>query len=384
MIKATVVIGANYGDEGKGQTVHAFSDASSCVVRFNGGAQAGHTVVDGNLRHVFHQMGSGSMRGASTFLSKEYIVNPFIHPYERNFFPTNRIYVDERCRLSTLTDIVINQMVEDHRQKRHGSCGMGINETITRHSSRTQLEFRHIRDKDFPEKLEHIWNVDGPDRLTELGFPELIPAYFKTLTRDMIKASVHDSDAMFRDVITVCGLTEMTVMCEDLVFEGAQGLLLSERQMQWYPHLTRSDTGIGNVVTLLNELTPADYPELVDVQYVTRPYLTRHGAGPLRREIHQEPFASVVDETNVPNPFQGTIRYALLDVDELMHFLDDDIQRGSRNIENTLRVTCWDQLPEFVHFFYNNTLQAATPETFYTILQHEFMHGDVTTTGFTK
>lgn len=91
-----------------------------------------------------------------------------------------------------------------------------------------------------------------------------------------------------------------------------------------------------------------------------------------------------MDETNVPNAFQGTIRYALLDVDELMHFVDDDIQRGSRNIENTLRVTCWDQLPEFVHFFYNNTLQAATPEMFYTILQHEFMHGDVTTTGFTK
>ena len=80
-MKISVVIGANYGDEGKGLATDylASQGTKSLVVRFNGGAQAGHTVVtpDG-CRHVFHHFGSGVFAEADTFLSKFFIVNPIL------------------------------------------------------------------------------------------------------------------------------------------------------------------------------------------------------------------------------------------------------------------------------------------------------------------
>jgi len=80
MNEANVVIGANYGDEGKGAAVDRLATeagAQCLVVRFNGGAQAGHTVEtpDGR-RHVFSHFGAGSFAGARTFLSRFFVSNP--------------------------------------------------------------------------------------------------------------------------------------------------------------------------------------------------------------------------------------------------------------------------------------------------------------------
>ena len=79
----SVVIGANYGDEGKGQMTHLLSKSYSMktlVVRYNGGSQAGHTVrIDEDSRrekHVFQHIGSGTFNNASTLLTKEFISNP--------------------------------------------------------------------------------------------------------------------------------------------------------------------------------------------------------------------------------------------------------------------------------------------------------------------
>ena len=138
---ARVIIGAAWGDEGKGLLTDALSNDDTLIVRFNGGAQAGHTVVtpEGG-RHVFHHIGAGSLRGARTFLSRFFLTNPLA------FFPeidalhalgvTPAITADPAGMVTTPHDMMLNQMSEETRgPARHGSCGLGINETVTRHAA---------------------------------------------------------------------------------------------------------------------------------------------------------------------------------------------------------------------------------------------------------
>src|SRR5262249_552775 len=87
---ATAVIGANFGDEGKGLAVDAIValDPDAAVIRFNGGAQAGHTVVaEDGRRHVFSHFGAGTLRGAATFLSRFFVVQPSIFAREPSNLP---------------------------------------------------------------------------------------------------------------------------------------------------------------------------------------------------------------------------------------------------------------------------------------------------------
>src|SRR5206468_2979559 len=107
---AKVVIGANYGDEGKGlmtdyHAAHAGGDG--IVVRFNGGAQAGHTVTTpGGMRHVFSHLGSGTLAGAATFLSRHFVCHPpmFFKELEKLAAAGLRtlppVFVDERAPVS--------------------------------------------------------------------------------------------------------------------------------------------------------------------------------------------------------------------------------------------------------------------------------------------
>ena len=127
-MKAIAVIGANWGDEGKGLMTDYHSDENTLVIRFNGGPQAGHTVHRWPLRHEFHHFGAGTLAGASTFLSKHFLNNPVLYFEElkilhaKDFEPA--VFVHPDGLVTTPWDMMINQMIEEHRgTARHGSCG---------------------------------------------------------------------------------------------------------------------------------------------------------------------------------------------------------------------------------------------------------------------
>lgn len=352
MATVSIVIGANYGDEGKGQTVHSLSDHDTCVVRFNGGAQAGHTVEHHGDRNVFHQLGSGTYRGATTYLGPECIVNPHVYMLERNKFPTASMCIDTRARITTLTDIVINQLRErELGNNRHGSCGMGINETVYRHGI-LPLTLADINTFEFEIHVRNIWSNYGPCRLIELRLEHLIDTYFEELTEQMVTQSIADMRYMYHTCIKVQTFDELAGMFSNFVFEGAQGLLLSERNMQWYPHLTRSDTGVTNAMAILGETDTHSIIESLQVVYVTRPYTTRHGAGPLKHEWQAVPYSKVADATNVPNEFQGTIRYAPLNVDLMAEHIRLDFQRCTIPAKGRVQINCWDQVCDEPNVFY--------------------------------
>lgn len=344
MQNVSVVIGANYGDEGKGQTVHDLTvGENTCVVRFNGSAQAGHTVTteDGKV-NIFHQHGSGSFKGAATYLSRHHLVHPFVYQVvEHDKFPNAPVFIDSRARIVLLTDMFLNRLIEEERStNRHGSCGAGVNEAVVRQKTHplliSDLFVHGLDDKLFDIRVEY-----APGRLRQLGMGHLIPKFEEMMS--MHEQILEHSNLldMLDTTVVIDGFDEIAAKYDNVVFEGAQGLMLSETNMQWFPHLTRSDTGIHNVIDILAEV---QYKGAVDVFYITRPYVTRHGAGPLLGEgpLSDLPF-DVVDDTNIDNPYQGSIRYAPLNITLLAEQLYKDIDHSPPQFINHLLITCLDQ-----------------------------------------
>ncbi len=304
-MRARIVIGANFGDEGKGLlTDYLCAQGAGVVVRFNGGAQAGHTVVTpDNERHVFHHFGSGSLLGVPTFLSQFFVCNPilFFKEYDQlvalGYHPD--VYAHPDCLVTTLWDMLINQVREEERgNKRHGSCGVGFHETITR-STVPELKIT----------LGDIWN--GGHRLAK-QLDEIAGKFFTYRTRAVFANPEEAIEKFieccnrFAEYVNPLGIGQ----CKDPVFEGAQGLLLDQDNKEYFPHVTHSKTGMANVETLCAQAGITDK----DIYYVSRTYLTRHGAGRLPKEDAELVYE---DDTNAPNQFQGSLRFAQLDTSML-------------------------------------------------------------------
>jgi adenylosuccinate synthase len=348
MKKACVVIGAGYGDEGKGLMTDFLSNDRTMVVRFNGGAQAGHTVVtpDGR-RHVFGHFGAGTFRGASTFLSKHFVVNPMLFFKEltklgKVLSAPPAVYVDREAIVTTPYDIMLNQAVEQKRgASRHGSCGVGFGETIERSQGAEDFV---IRMKDLldsavaVEKLQQIKTNYIPRRLHAL---KLKPASLPYLDDDDI--IVHYMKEV-KAMLTFVTLVDNDIMlsADNLVFEGAQGLAI-DMTRGVFPYVTRSNCGIKNVLDLATDVG-IDH---LDVSYMSRAYTTRHGAGPLPDEVKSLRFANVEDKTNIYNDYQHGLRFAPINVDKLQTRIMDDIidSFGSGvSLHPRLGITCVDQL----------------------------------------
>ncbi|MCC2960575.1 adenylosuccinate synthetase [Massilia sp. IC2-278] len=370
---AKAVIGANYGDEGKGlMTDYHIAPAGKdgIVVRFNGGAQAGHTVTtpDG-LRHVFSHFGSGTLAGAATFLSRHFVCHPSLFLKEAHALTAAGValppvFVDERAPVSTLYDILLNQVVERHRGAgRHGSCGMGFGETIERNLDPAfALSVGDLRQGSayLLNRLAAIRADYVPRRLAALGIAALDAQDAEWLASDEALQGYVHAAMQFRRA-TRCARPEVLNAYKQVVFEGAQGLLLDQERGA-FPYVTRSHTGIRNALEVAGEAGIGT----LDITYVTRAYLTRHGAGPLAGELPGKPHAGIEDPTNVANEFQGTLRFAHLDLDLLVQTIRADFADalacpGVRATLN-LAVSCLDQVGPAVSFVEDGRLRSAAPD----------------------
>jgi adenylosuccinate synthase len=345
---AKAVIGAAYGDEGKGLMTDylASETGAATVVRTNGGAQAGHSVTtpDGR-RHVFSHIGSGAFAGAATHLSKHFVIHPMFFLDEREKVAAlggeTSVSADPRAPVTTPFDVMINQIVEDARGSgRHGSCGMGFGETIER-SLRPDLAIA-FGDLSAPRialvsKLERIRREWIAPRLAALGVPGLPERFREIVADNRILARFLDDCEALRDLVRE---SPDAALSAPLVFEGAQGLML-DQEYGHFPHVTRSNTGILNMAAVAAEAGI----ETIEATYMTRAYTTRHGAGPLAHEGEDMAFARIVDPTNIPNDWQGAIRAAPLDLDILSAAISHDLGRAGRvRVDARIGVTCLDQI----------------------------------------
>jgi len=387
-----VVIGKNFGDEGKGAAVNRLCQGKTAlVVRHNGGAQAGHTVEQQTFRFVFHQLGSGSLQGCPTYWSKTFLpdllklgeeVEDFCKTASEtmttaqssaDYYRTTPntmtaaqssadcsaygstpvsvfrpiIYADPDCACVTIYDVLLNSLREELRgAQRHGSCGMGIFEAVLRTNNRKHALFL----RDFHEanlakivsKLRSIRDGYTSVRLAELQAND--PEQF-------LKPEIHAWEALIWDENVLCNAAEEMLenyrkyvipaswknlwkQYNTIIFENAQGLMLDWDNEEYSPHLTASHTGLKNVAALLQETEESIKPSechqrafSMEIIYVSRTYMTRHGAGRLDYECSKEEInPQMTDLTNLPNPWQGSLRYAKHPSgDAFFHYIRQDL-----------------------------------------------------------
>ncbi len=344
-----IVVGANYGDEGKGLLVDALCHrewldtkegaSGALVVRYNGGAQAGHTVCHRNgTRHVFHHFGSGTLSGADTWFDKGFFCNPILFAQEhaelKALLPNFEVKVNAHkdCHVTTYVDMLINQHLE--RMSHHGSVGVGINETFQRSLcpefnmsiSTGKYEFRSNMIDWTTHRLEMLAKKLG-------GQPTWADHVMKMATsREQFEKFWADMDFMKVRTTRFNGGSDDDTFREIsagrvLVFEGAQGLGL-DMVTGSFPHVTPSRTGsvwaletISRVFKLESGLPPAN------VIYVSRSYNTRHGTGPFPE---YDPAMFFGDDTNVSHEWQGSIRFGPLDPGDWMKRIRLDLLDAQR------------------------------------------------------
>ena len=344
-MQAHIVVGSNFGDEGKGKTVDYLTHElrNSIVVRANGGSQVGHTVQVGNERHVFNHFGCGHYNNVPTYFSKYFIANPLKFFKEMKVIKNHKVYINKDALLSTPYDMMLNQAQEFARTKRHGSCGMGINETMKRCAIPEFKTTIASIDSNFAKTFERLYN--------EYFIPE-----FKRRNLEMFECNVSNMIANFAyDCENFLNHVEIVeddflMKFDNVVFENGQGLLL-DQDHPYFPYVTHSKTGVHNPVELLQGLGMTE----AEVYYVTRTYLTKHGTGPLEHEVDHKIYDGIVDETNIPNEFQGTLRYAPFNQYLFSYNVAADIRSVSDfNLNANVVITCIDQLPETARYIDND------------------------------
>lgn len=320
------IIGKGFGDEGKGLATDRFCRQvpGTLVIKHNGGAQAGHTVEPEGKRFVFHQLSAGSFCGADTFWADSYY--PDLYKLEEEITEFGavsgicpKIYSAIGTNVTVIDDILINMLLELSRgDSRHGSCGMGINECDLRTKAGfgiTVKDVMGIDAQELAEKILDIRNAYGRRRLSELGLygceseiGEMRELYDMLSSSDVVMNSVDEMKRNAERYVTLCeDLPGLLNSREQVIFESGQGLLLDSENEEFAPHVTASRTGLYNPCRILGECGL----KISEAVYVTRSYVTRHGAGPLPYECAPAELGiTSPDITNVHNPWQGSIRYA--------------------------------------------------------------------------
>lgn len=326
----SIVIGAGYGDEGKGLLVHNLCSPDSLVVRFSGGQQAGHTVISNGVKHVFSSFGSGTMKGCPTFFTEDTCIYPKTISAEwqalvdKGLSP--KLYVSPFAKVTTPYDVWAGRLKE--RGLRHGSCGLGIGATMKRNEGPVKL---YAVDLLTPSLVSLRAKLKVIRVHYDIGFMPLEPEDREGLANDI---DAFEGAAINRR-FDICRFDQLPKR-SDIVFEGSQGILL-DMDHGTFPHVTFANTTSKNAWKHAGKNTV--------VYYATRCYQTRHGNGP----FDESPVALVnnEEEINVTNPWQGSFRLGEFDHELLRHAVNLDMSYHPFAVQRNLVIGCLDQRPFF-------------------------------------
>ena len=306
-MEVKVVTGSNYGDESKGLV-------SGCLARqaienehkkvltvfYNGTAQRQHDFM-GQARHT---LGAGEAFGADTFYHRAFVVDPIM----LWVFQTP-VIIDPRCRVILPCDVLYGQARE--KVTKHGSCGFGLFAAVKRNETEP-LQIQHLFCGNYG--LPDYKRIQGADK-----FYGYTPNNLHNLTNFLRALDWMKKNCRF---ITF----EQLMRCNEydtIIYEGGQGLLLDQANRGDFPHLTPSSTGAYNIHKDIEALGAP-----LDLYYVSRSYMTRHGAGPMDDECKKEDInPDIVDLTNQPNEWQGALRFGRIDLDKLYKRVEGDAAR---------------------------------------------------------
>jgi adenylosuccinate synthase len=383
-----VVLGALYGDEGKGSTVQWLckeeldKGKKPVVVRFSGGPQAGHTVMqrvgDKDLKHICASLGSGVLLGVDTYLDESFMLDPIAlvteidallieladagSPLGKEFHP--KVWINEWCRIITPYDVMSGR--KDQKVMSDGTCGKGIYSTFKRCKESFGVNpvakvFMHSQENKVSEVIENpqkyldrvklYYNI-GEESKDDVEWT--MKDDYQVVTQDELDWKFCDAmkrieRLMKKDFIKVRNEDFMrSGLYDTIIYEGSQGLLL-DMDYGFMPNCTPSRVGLNGLPKYITS------SKETEVFLVMRTYLTRHGQGVNERYRINIPgpyMSRVLDtkdrwETNDLNQWQKMFIKGLFDI----NLLDKAFDRHALDnypVRYNLVVTHADLIDKFI------------------------------------
>ena len=286
MARNVVVLGSQWGDEGKGKIVDLLTDRAAAVVRFQGGHNAGHTLVIGDEKTVLHLIPSGILRddvmcliGNGVVLSPSALFEELDMLQQRGVPAAERLRISAACPLILPYHIALDLARERARGKSAiGTTGRGIGPTYEDKVSRRGIRLADLLDESaFADKLKsvmeyHNFSLKHYFNAEEVDYQEVLVQALGY--RDKLAGLVADIPGM---------LSDYRRQGNNIMFEGAQGTLLDIDQGT-YPYVTSSNTTAGGACTG-SGIGPGDLDYILGI---TKAYTTRVGAGPFPTELFDD------------------------------------------------------------------------------------------------
>ena len=286
MTRNVVIVGTQWGDEGKGKIVDLLTDRARAVVRFQGGHNAGHTLVIGGKKTVLHLIPSGILRkDVMCLIGNGVVLSPAALFQEMDELKASGVDVPPRLRVSESCPLILpyHSALDVARErafgnKAIGTTGRGIGPTYEDKVGRRAVRVLDLLEPAvFREKLAQIMDLHN----------FMLTHYYKADALDFQKTldeALAYGERLRPLVADVPGILHRYIEAgEPILFEGAQGTFL-DIDHGTYPYVTSSSTCAANAA-----LGSGVGPDAVGyVLGITKAYTTRVGAGPFPTELHDE------------------------------------------------------------------------------------------------
>jgi adenylosuccinate synthase len=277
------LIGTHWGDEGKGKVVDVLSENAKACIRFQGGHNAGHTLVINDKKFILHLIPSGILRdnvksviGNGVVVSLDALITEITELEHNGISLSNKLFISENCHLILPTHIALDQARERKLGKKSiGTTGRGIGPSYEDKISRKGIRLLDLRNETiFLKKLDDLMeyhnfileNYFHTESInTHAVATELLDKYHK------ISKYIIDTDEYINDLCKEGGV----------VFEGAQGTML-DVDHGTFPYVTSSNTTLSGVVSG----TGANMSLIKYGLGITKAYSTRVGHGPFPSELN--------------------------------------------------------------------------------------------------
>ena len=284
MKNSLILVGTQWGDEGKGKIVDYFSEKFSAVCRFQGGHNAGHTIYNDEKKFVLHLIPSGIFYDhVSCFIGQGVILSLDSLLEEVETIESKGINLDGKLRISRYCSLLlpihakIDQLREDKKNK-IGTTRRGIGPAYEDKTARRSIKAFDLEDDSLLEdKLKNLldyynFQIENIHKAEKFNYQEVF---------DNLKETYSKTSKFFGDVTD--SLEEIYEKGNHILYEGAQGTLL-DVDYGTYPYVTSSNTlatsvGVGS-----------GFPKSIyaDVLGIVKAYTTRVGEGPFPTELHDE------------------------------------------------------------------------------------------------
>ena len=284
MAKCIVVVGTQWGDEGKGKIIDMLAGSASAIVRFQGGHNAGHTLVVGDRKTVLHLIPSGILReGTVNIIGNGVIVSPQALLEEWHELEARGVPVAERLRISLECPLILpcHVALDAARERARGNqkigtTGRGIGPAYEDKVARRCLRIVDLfTDSHWVEKLRELYEYHNFS----------LREYYKTDTADVDVAQTELELFAEKIATLTCNssqlLEKLRAQSSNILFEGGQGAML-DIDLGTYPYVTSSNTVAGAAATGCG-IGPL---HIDDVFGIVKAYTTRVGSGPFPTELH--------------------------------------------------------------------------------------------------